>query len=85
MQNLKNLKTNLWFEKFVRFSPEHLKVSKLGHLWGTFIQKRKIYELKFRGKLCVMTMKNNAKFEKELTCQFKIQMRSSRSQSTLKK
>ena len=26
--------------------------------------------LKFTGELCVMTKKNNAKFEEELTCQF---------------
>ena len=26
--------------------------------------------LKFTGELCVMTMKNDVKFEKELTCQF---------------
>ena len=31
--------------------------------------------LKFTGELCVMTMKNDAKFEKELTCQFKTDMR----------
>ena len=31
--------------------------------------------LKFTGELCVMTMKNDAKFEKELACQFKIDMR----------
>ena len=30
--------------------------------------------LKFTEKLCVMTMKNNAKFEKELTCHFKTDM-----------
>ena len=24
------------------------------------------------GELCIMTMKNDSKFEKELTCQFKI-------------
>ena len=30
--------------------------------------------LKFAGELCVMTTKNYAKFEKELTCQFKIDM-----------
>ena len=30
--------------------------------------------LKFTGELCVMTMKNDAKFEVELTCQFKINM-----------
>ena len=28
--------------------------------------------LKFSGKLCVMTMRNDTKFEEELTCQFKI-------------
>ena len=31
--------------------------------------------LKFTGDFCVMTMKNDAKFEGELTCQFKIDMR----------
>ena len=31
--------------------------------------------LKFTGNLCVMTMNNDAKLEKELTCQFKIDMR----------
>ena len=31
--------------------------------------------LKFTGVLCVMTMKNNAKFEEELTFQLKIDMR----------
>ena len=31
--------------------------------------------LKFTEDLCVMTMKNDAKFEEELTCQFKIDMR----------
>ena len=31
--------------------------------------------LKFLEKLCVMTMKNNEKFEEELTCHFKIDMR----------
>ena len=30
--------------------------------------------LKSRGELCVMTMKNDAKFEEKLTCQFKIDM-----------
>ena len=32
--------------------------------------------LKFTGELYVMTMKNDAKFEEELTCQFKIDKRS---------
>ena len=31
--------------------------------------------LKFTGKFCVMAMKNDAKFEEELTCQFKIDKR----------
>ena len=31
--------------------------------------------LKFTGKLCVMTMKNDTKVEEELTCQLKIDMR----------
>ena len=28
--------------------------------------------LKFTGELCVMTLKNDSKFEEELICQFKI-------------
>ena len=31
--------------------------------------------LKFTEELCVMTMKNDGKFEEELTCHFKIDMR----------
>ena len=31
--------------------------------------------LKFIGDFCVMTIKNDAKFEEKLTCQFKIDMR----------
>ena len=31
--------------------------------------------LKFVGDLFVMTMKNDTKFEQQLTCQFKIDMR----------
>ena len=31
--------------------------------------------LKFTEELCVMTVKNNAKFEEELTCHFKTDMR----------
>ena len=31
--------------------------------------------LKFTGELFVMAMKNDAKIEEELTCQFKIDMR----------
>ena len=31
--------------------------------------------LKFTEELCIMTMKNDAKFEEELTCHLKIGMR----------
>ena len=31
--------------------------------------------LKFTGELCVMTMKNDGKFQEGLTCQFNIDMR----------
>ena len=31
--------------------------------------------LKLKGELCIMTMKNDAKFEIELNCHFKIDMR----------
>ena len=31
--------------------------------------------LKFIGEFCIMTMKNDAKFDEELTCQFKIHLR----------
>ena len=68
-------KTDLWFEKrlekFGKFSPEHLKVSKLGLWWGPIVQSRKSMTLKFTEELCVKTMKNNAKFEEEFTCHFK--------------
>ena len=43
-----------------------------------FCLKLKIFlskSLKFTGEFCVMTMKNDAKFEEESTCQFKIDMR----------
>ena len=65
MQILK--KTDLWFEKrlekFGKYSPEHLKVLKLELWWDPFVQSRKGMTLKFAEELCVMIMKNNAKFE----------------------
>ena len=71
-------KLDLWFgkwhEEYDNFSPEHLKVSKLGLWWDLLIQSRKSMRLKFTEELCVMTMKNDAKFEEELTCCFKIYM-----------
>ena len=72
-------KTDLWFgkwnEEYGKFSPQYLKVSKLGVWWGPLIQSRKSINLKFTKELCVMTMKNDAKFEEESTCRFKIDMR----------
>ena len=47
---------------------------KVGTLMGSFIQSRKCMSLKFTGEFCVMTMKNDAKFEEESTDQFKIDM-----------
>ena len=70
-------KTGLWFEKwqkFGKFSPEHLKVSELRLWWDPFVQSRKGITLKFTEELCVMAMKNNARFKEELTCHFKTDM-----------
>ena len=52
-----------------------LESFKIGTLMGSFVQSRKCMRLKFTEELCVMTMKNDAKFEEELTRQFKINMR----------
>ena len=75
-------KTDLWFRKwhheFGKFLPEHLKVSKLGLWWDPYIQGRKYMGLKFTEELRVLTMKNDAKFEEELTCCFKSDMRNSK-------
>ena len=60
-------KTDLWFEKwheeFGKFSPEHMKFSKLGLSLNPLMQSRKCMSLKLTAELCVMTKKNNAKFE----------------------
>ena len=56
-------------------APELLNVSKLGLWWDPFVQSRKGMTLKFAEELCVMTIKNNAKFEEELTFHFKNDMR----------
>ena len=69
-------KTDLWFGKwyqeFDKLSPGHSKVSKLGLWWDPFIQSKKCVSLKFTEELCIVTMKNDAKFEEELTGCFKI-------------
>ena len=61
--------------EFGRISPEHTKVSKVGILLGPSVQSRKSMSLKFTGELCVMTVKKDAIFEKELTSQFETDMR----------
>ena len=71
-------KTDLWLEKwheeYGKFSPDQLKVTKLGYWWDPLIQSRKSMSLKSTEELYVMTMKNDAKFEEELTCHFKVDM-----------
>ena len=52
-----------------------LKNLKIGTLMGYIVQSRKCMSLKFTVELCVMTMRNDARLEEELTCQFKIDMR----------
>ena len=65
-------KTDLWFgkwhEEFGKCLPEHSKISKLELWWVSFIQNRKFMSLKFTEALCIITMKNDAKFEEKLTC-----------------
>ena len=45
---------------------------KIGTLMASFRLKFKMYELKMYRGFCVMSMKNDTKFEEELTCQFKV-------------
>ena len=54
-----------WLEEFGKFLPEYSKTSKW--CWN-----RKCMSLKFTVEVCIITMKNDAKFEEELTCRFKI-------------
>ena len=72
------LSTDLWFgkwnEEYGKFSPGHLKVSKLGFWWDPLIQSWKSMSLKSTDELSAMTMKNDAKFEEEFTCNFKVNM-----------
>ena len=72
-------KTDLRFgkshEEFCKFSSEPLKVSKLWLWWDPLIQSRKSMSLKFTEELCVMRMKNDTKFEEELTFRFKVDLR----------
>ena len=64
-----------WHDKFGKFSRAHLKVSKLGFWWDTFVHGRKCMNIKYSGELCVMTMNNDTKFVEEMNCHFKTDMR----------
>ena len=68
--------TELWFGKwhkeYCKFFPDH---SKLGFWWDPLIQTWKSMSLKSTEELSIMTMKNYAKFEVELTCHFNVDMR----------
>ena len=61
-------------EESSKLSPEHSKY-KLGLWWDPFIQSIQSMSLNFAGEFCVMTIKNDVKFEEELTCRFKIEMK----------
>ena len=73
---LKLLSTDVWFgkwhEKYGKYFPEH---SKLGFWWDSLIQTWNSMSLKSWEELFVITMNNYAKFEEELTCHFKVDMR----------
>ena len=49
-----------WHERFSKFSPDHLKVSKLVLWWHAFVQSWKCMSLNFTGELFVMTIKIDA-------------------------
>ena len=70
------LSTDLWFGKwhqeYGKFFPE---LWILGFWWNPLIQTWKSMSLKSTKKLSVMTIKNYAKFEGELTCHFKVDMK----------
>ena len=57
------------------FHQSTLESLKIETFIGSFYPNQRIYELKIYRELGVMTIKNDAKFEEELTCQFKIDMR----------
>ena len=60
---------------FVNFHQSMLESLKIETLLGNFIQSRKCMGSKFTKELCFMTTKSDAKFEEELTCQLKTDMK----------
>ena len=69
-------KRHEWHEEFWIFSQEHSKVSKFELWWDLFVRSRKCMCLKVTVELCVITMKSDTQIEEELTCCFKIDMKS---------
>ena len=72
------LKSDAKFEEPTCCLENDMRVSAYFHQSTRKYQNRKSRKgrtLKFTDELCVMTMKNNAKFEEELTCHFKTDMR----------
>ena len=63
IRNLANFHQSTW------------QITKVGLWWDPFIQSKKCMNLKFTEQLCVMTIKNDAKIEEEMTCRFNIDMR----------
>ena len=54
-------------EKFDKFWPKHLKVSKILTLIGSFWPKYKLFDLKCTKELPFVTLKSDTKFEEKLT------------------
>ena len=71
-------KIDLFFQKWNGIWKVFTRASeslKTGTLIGSFYLKKKMNEVKIAGELCLMKIKNNEKFERELNCQFKIDTR----------
>ena len=57
-----------WHEEFDEFWSEHLKVSKIFLLMGSFWTKYILFELKKYTGVIFRTIKSDAKFEEKQTC-----------------
>ena len=72
-------KTGLCFQKLTwgiwQIFTRALESLQVGTLMVSFCLKLKMYELEIYSRVCVMTIKNDAKIEEEFTCQFKIDLR----------
>ena len=62
-------------ENDMKNTENFLEDLKIAILMGSFNPKQKSMSLKSTEELCVMVMKNDPKFEEELTCHFKIDIR----------